>query len=359
MLTASITPTSIRPVKLDAPGGTPGYVTTRQFLDGVVYARGFSGYTSTNGWSAQDIEYDVMGRAYRTSNPYYASGNGAAINSDGFWTTSTFDPLGRVTQVDMPRGDNNNSLFTSVTVSYDGVYTTVTDQAGQLRRQKLDALGRLIRLTNPRPPGWVRRLHRTRQLRTTTTCSITSCTSRKAHSIAISSTIIVAIDPRTAGRQTTNSSYNLSDSLTGNSSWSSRNDYNSHGLITNSYDARGVTNVQLRCAESPDPNQLFRLNTHSPLRSRFAESPEWRPELHEEQYHWPPAGCDVYGSGATGTYFAYDAVGRVVTQKQITGSTTYSLSYAYNLGGLLTSQTYPSGRTLTHSYDEGGRLSNE
>ena len=78
----------------------------------------------------------MMGRAYRTSNPYYASGNSAAINSDGFWTTSTFDPLGRVTQVDMPRGDNNNSLITSVSVSYDGIYTTVTDTAGQLRRQK-------------------------------------------------------------------------------------------------------------------------------------------------------------------------------------------------------------------------------
>jgi RHS repeat-associated protein len=50
-------------------------------------------------------------------------------------------------------------------------------------------------------------------------------------------------------------------------------------------------------------------------------------------------------------------MGRVVTQKQVTGSTTYSLSYAYNLGGLLTSQSYPSGRTLTRSYDEGGRLS--
>jgi YD repeat-containing protein len=50
-------------------------------------------------------------------------------------------------------------------------------------------------------------------------------------------------------------------------------------------------------------------------------------------------------------------MGRITTQKQVTGSTTYSLSYAYNHGGLLTSQTYPSGRTLTHAYDEGGRLS--
>ena len=65
----------------------------------------------------------------------------------------------------------------------------------------------------------------------------------------------------------------------------------------------------------------------------------------------------TYGSGATGNYFAYDVMGRVVTQKQVTGSTTYGLSYTYNYAGLLTGETYPSGRAMTYSYDEGGRLS--
>ncbi len=33
------------------------------------------------------------------------------------------------------------------------------------------------------------------------------------------------------------------------------------------------------------------------------------------------------------------------------------MSYGYNVGGLLTSETYPSNRTLTYSYDDGARLS--
>lgn len=38
-------------IKLDAPGGTPRYVTTREFLDGRgATARVFSNFTSTNGW---------------------------------------------------------------------------------------------------------------------------------------------------------------------------------------------------------------------------------------------------------------------------------------------------------------------
>lgn len=229
-------------VQLDAPGGTPRYVTTRQFFDGRgATARIFSGYTATNGWSAQDIEYDVLGRAYRTSNPYYASGNSAAINADGFWTTSTFDPLGRVTQVTMPRGDNNNSLTTSASMSYAGVYTAVTDQAGKTRRQKVDALSRLIRLDEPTSSG----LGATTAPNQATSYDYDSLnnlvhiTQGAQHRYFKYDSLSRLIRERQV-EQATNSSYNLSDSLTGNSSWSSKFEYNSHGLITNSYDARGV-----------------------------------------------------------------------------------------------------------------------
>ena len=346
-------------IKLDAPGGTPRYVTTRRFFDGRgATARVFSGYTATDGWSAQDIEYDVMGRAYRSSNPYYASSNSAAINADGFWTTSTFDRLGRLTQITMPSGDNNNSLTTSISISYDGVYTTTTDQAGKVRRQKVDALGRLIRLDEPTSSG----------LGTTT--SPNQATSYQYDALDNLARITQGAQNRyfkydslsrlireRQVEQGTNANYNLSDSLTGNSSWSRKFEYNSHGLITDSYDARGV-----QATYSYDAlNRLTQIT--------YSDS---TPTAH---YYYDlqtlPTGAPSYtktntigrllaetcGSGATGTYFAYDTMGRITTQKQVTGSTTYSLSYAYNPGGLLTSETYPSGRTLTQTYDEGGRLS--
>src|SRR5215217_4484860 len=67
----------------------------------------------------------------------------------------------------------------------------------------------------------------------------------------------------------------------------------------------------------------------------------------------------TYGSSSstTGTYFGYDSMGRVNVQKQVTGSNTYSLAYTYNLAGLLATETYPTSRVLTHSYDNAGRLS--
>ncbi len=67
----------------------------------------------------------------------------------------------------------------------------------------------------------------------------------------------------------------------------------------------------------------------------------------------------TYGSGASGDYFNYDALGRVTSQWQVTGSgpTTYALSYGYNLAGMLTSETYPSGRAMSYAIGYGGKLS--
>jgi YD repeat-containing protein len=48
-------------------------------------------------------------------------------------------------------------------------------------------------------------------------------------------------------------------------------------------------------------------------------------------------------------------MGRINLQYQVNGTTTRSLSYAYNLAGLLTSETYPSGRVVSYAYDAAAR----
>src|SRR5262249_9357557 len=74
-------------VQLDLPSTTPRFLYHYQFFD----ARGaltetYDNYSSANGWSIQDIQYDVMGRAYRTSNPYYCFGyTSCGVNPTGLW----------------------------------------------------------------------------------------------------------------------------------------------------------------------------------------------------------------------------------------------------------------------------------
>jgi len=56
-------------------------------------------------------------------------------------------------------------------------------------------------------------------------------------------------------------------------------------------------------------------------------------------------------------YTSFDAMGRVTASNQVTGGQTYAFNhYVYNLAGTLTSETYPSGRVVTTSYDGANRF---
>ena len=352
--------------KLDAPGGTARYITSRRYFDGRDrVARAFDNYTAADGYSTQDIEYDVMGRAYRASNPYFAGGYSGTINPSGFWTSSTFDHLGRVTHITMPRGDDDNSLTTTAESSYDGVFTTVTDQAGKQRRQKVDALGRVMRLDEPTSSG----------------LGDASSPNQASYYYYDVLDNLVRINQDSQNRyfkydslsrlirerqveQNTNSSYDLSDSLTNNSSWSRKIEYNSSGLVTDGYDARGVhtqfsyddlNRVQTITYSDSTPTAHYYYDSQS-LPSGAPSSSA--PDSYSPGFSTGRLVAMTYGSGATGNYFGYDLMGRVTTQFQITGSTPakYKLSYGYNYAGLLTSETYPTSRALSYAYDEGGRL---
>ena len=64
----------------------------------------------------------------------------------------------------------------------------------------------------------------------------------------------------------------------------------------------------------------------------------------------------TYGTGGTGSYYGYNAVGRVTQSLQKT-DTLYRLSYTYNRAGNLLTEQYPSGRVVKSVYDGAGRIS--
>lgn len=61
------------------------------------------------------------------------------------------------------------------------------------------------------------------------------------------------------------------------------------------------------------------------------------------------------GAAAVINYTAYDPLGRVTAHNQQTNGQTYSFSYAYNLAGTMTSETFPSGRVVSTAYDGANR----
>jgi RHS repeat-associated protein len=65
----------------------------------------------------------------------------------------------------------------------------------------------------------------------------------------------------------------------------------------------------------------------------------------------------VANGNSTTNIDAYDALGRVVTSRQTTGTAPpYVFGYSYNTGGLLVQETYPSLRSVKYSYDNGGHV---
>jgi RHS repeat-associated protein len=350
--------------KLDSSRNLDSYL----FFDGRgAVTQSFNNWTQANGWSTKDTEYDAMGRAYRFSHPYYSAGYGAvAINPSSLWTTQTFDSLGRVTRVDAPSGDVQNPTATYTTAEYSGIITTVTDQAGKKRRQKTDALGHVIRMDEPDLNGDLGSTEAPNQYTTyeyDARDQLIHIAQGSQHRYFKYDSLGLLTHQRDVEQD---APYTTPDSVAGNNQWSRKVVYNSQGLVEDAYDARQIkthfvydglnriTQINYFLANgSPDPA--------TPSAFYYYDSqtlPAGAPSF-DRGYSTSRVVAMTYGSSTstTGNYFGYDKMGRVVTQRQVTGVNTFTLSYSYNLGGLVTRETYPSGRTLSYAFDEGGRLS--
>lgn len=106
-----------------------------------------------DGWSVSAIEYDALGRAKRSYNPFYASTpTGAVPGGTGYTEVLSIDALGRTTQVKLQDNTIIQPIFSDTTttpVGFNKTFVTVTDQAGKQRRQIADALGRVVRVDEP------------------------------------------------------------------------------------------------------------------------------------------------------------------------------------------------------------------
>ncbi|MBM3748212.1 MAG: RHS repeat protein [Acidobacteria bacterium] len=95
--------------------------------------------------SIVDTEYAAcacapLGKVWRVSQPYAPGGT-------LYWTTNSYDCLGRTTTVALPNGSG------STTYLYQGNTTRVTDPAGKWKTFTTNAMGNLVQVTEPNPAG--------------------------------------------------------------------------------------------------------------------------------------------------------------------------------------------------------------
>lgn len=296
--------------------------------------------------------YDALGRVKQTSNPFRPSLESAQ------YTKTVYDLAGRVTSVSTPD-------TAVVTTEYSGNMSLITDQQSKKRMSRTNALGQLTQVWEVTPndattyPGIQPVSFANQSLYAYQTnydynaldglVRVTQGSQQRFFLYDSLKRLIRARNPE----QATLASLNLSDPLTGNSAWSMGYVYDANSNLTQKTDARGVVSTYVYDALNRNTSVDYSDSTPDVFR----------------QYDLAVNGIgrinQTWQSGNTtsATYIdSYDAVGRPLVQRQRyeTGgvwSSSYQTTRTYNLAGAVTSQTYPSGNSVTYSYDVAGRTS--
>jgi RHS repeat-associated protein len=271
-------------------------------------------YELSSQYIATTQQYDAMGRIASATNP---SRSGDGLN---YPTTYNYDSLGRIKQV--AASDNVTS-----TLSYSGNTTTVTDPAGHTKTYTRDSLGELLSVTETVQSGTVLNTYYSYDALGDLVCvSQTACPGAPTRSFTYDTlrNLVKAVNPE-SGTVTYG--------------------YNGDGHPTYRTDNRNISTGYWY-------DKLNRLT-----------SVTYGSDGQNVTYTYDTGGANSIGqlvsvaNGSTTNYTAFDSMGHVLSSNQVTIGTTYPFTYTYNLAGSLTSETYPSGRVVTTSYDGANRPS--
>ncbi|HJP93169.1 MAG TPA: hypothetical protein VJ875_14520, partial [Pyrinomonadaceae bacterium] len=283
-------------------------------------------YEGGDNYIVTETQYDALGRPFKTSNPYRLWQSETAV-----WTMQVFDALGRVTSVTTP----DSSV---VNTSYSGNTVTVTDQAGKKRKSVTDALGRLSNVFEDPTPG----------LNYQTTYGYD---------------VLDDLTTVTQGAQTRTFVYDSLKRLksaTNPENGTISYDYDNNSNLKQRTDGRGIVSIYEYDALNRNTTIDYSDTTSiNPDVSRFYDgATNGKGKL----WYSYAGGNESVGSNVEKTLFdSYDALGRPLVLRQLfklngTWSSAYQVSRSYNRAGSVTSQTYPSGHTVTYNYDAAGRL---
>lgn len=321
------------------------------FYDGFGRTTETRAYEDDGDYRAQQTQYDGLGRSFKQSNPFRPT------EIDGshpvLWTQTYFDSLGRTVKVTTP--DN-----TDVLTSYTGNATTVTDQAGKLRRSIANALGQLTRVDEPNSSNEL---------------GTVSSPNQQTSYVYDASDNLLSV---TQGSQTRTFIYDGLSRLTSAENPESgtiRYSYDPNGNLQTRWDARDIKAIYDYDALSRITKRCYKVRTSTLGATTCAGASGETAVTNTPDVTYtygtsaPAIGALTQVSTGTGTnssttdFVAFDDVGRVIQSKQTTdgvvygnGSTDSTMTYTYNLAGELLEQRYPSGRVVKTTLGRSGDL---
>jgi RHS repeat-associated protein len=271
-------------------------------------------------------------RGARVSNPYRA---GEPL----LWTTTAFDAQGRGVMVKTP----DNSVDST---HYHGTRVLVTDQAGKQRLSQTNALGHLTDVWEITAAD-------------SATVPVTFLGQAMAGYLThydydtLGNVTTVTQQVGTQGTtQTRTFTYDSLSRLT--SAYNPERgtiayDYYPNGNLWHKTDARGIITTYAYDALNRNTSRSY---TNDP-----AQTPGVTYSYDTPGIAYAKGRLTTISSSASQTnYVAFDALGRITASSQKTDGQAYSMSYEYDLAGNLTTEIYPTGRVIRHTFDAAGRL---
>jgi RHS repeat-associated protein len=277
-------------------------------------------------YSGQYISYDVMGRATQQSNPTEMNSQWIATGDDvtgWIYSTQAYDWNGRPTVT-------TNSDNSQRTISYGGCgcaggeVTTLTDEAGRQRRKTADTFGRLVKVEEL---NW--------------DSSVYATTTYDYDVLDHLTTINQAGQIRSFGYDGYGRLQTRTTPEQGTTSYS----YFDDDTVQTVTDARGATTNLGYNAR----HLVTAVNYGVP--GGVAATPN-------ASFDYDAAGNRTSMTDGLGSVsYGYDQLSRLTSEtRTFSGLGSYSLSYAYNLAGELTSVTNPWGSVVAYGYDIAGQV---
>ena len=278
-------------------------------------------YETESDYIATNTVYDALGRALEVSNPYRPG-------DPVLWTTTQYDALSRVTRVTTPDGAQVNT-------QYSGNQVTVTDQAGKKRQSEIDAHGRLTKvIEDPGGLGYV---------------------------TSYEYDVLNNLRKVTQGTQVRNYVYDCVSRLTSATNPESGKitySYDENSNLKTKTDARNITTTYEYDALNRPVTKTYAGGVSTPQVKYFYDQqdlPDGKP-AYDRGFATGRLVAATYGGGSEGDYYGYDELGRVNIKYQRINTTNYQVQATHNRAGLITSETYPSGRVVNYTHDQAGRL---
>jgi RHS repeat-associated protein len=274
----------------------------------------------TTTYSIVATQYDPIGRAYMTSNPYTSTAQ--------YWTTSQFDVLGRPTKTLLQ--DNSQTTF-----SYATNTAIVTDPAGKARESVVDGLGRMTSVYEPDPSNG-----NTLSLQTSYTYNI----------LNLLTAVSQGVQSRTYAYDDLGRATSVKTPETNQVAYQYQ--YTNFSLVNQRTDSRGVITTY-------GYDNLNRLSSIS-----YNVGSTGVPATPGVTFTYDQGGASAFALGRLTTMadgvgsetYSYNNLGEMTQLQKIINSTTYTTAYNYNLAGELAQITYPSGRVVQQSVDAIGRF---